>query len=422
VLAPVLFGRADGMRSSECSGPSTPGAARAADGTLWFATTKGFVHTTNLANTPASAEPVVPTLGWSLSEDLNPAHALTGNRVDIEAGQSDVMFLFNAVHLSNPSQIEFRYRLAGYDADWTITHSRVARYRRLPPGKYNFEVQARNSGESWGDTIVSVPVKQRGYFYQTWYFYLSLLIVAAAIAVQFFRQRVQLVKGQIGVVIEERNRIARECHDTLMAGFAAISWQLEATSRIFRDSALVDTPAAQSCELARSMVSHCQAEARRIIWDLRDSEEITNILSRALSRTLGAHESDDSTLITFRVEGEEVPLAPAYVHHLVCIGQEAVSNARRHASPSHIAVHLRYENDSLNLSIRDDGRGFRGDSSKVGHFGIPVMEERARKVGGVLRLQSSHDEGTEVSVNVSFNALQNVNRQRQPYIVPWIGI
>ncbi len=117
-----------------------------------------------------------------------------------------------------------------------------------------------------------------------------------------------------------------------------------------------------------------------------------------------------------------MPLAPAYVHLLVCIGQEAVSNAMRHASPSHIAVHLRYETNSLNLSIRDDGIGFRGDSSKVGHFGIPVMEERARKVGGILRLQSSHDEGTGDFSERLFNALENVGRQQHQYIVPWIGI
>jgi signal transduction histidine kinase len=149
---------------------------------------------------------------------------------------------------------------------------------------------------------------------------------------------------------------------------------------------------------------------------------MTNILSHALSRTLKSQEPGGSPVITFRMEGDEVPLAPAYVHHLVCIGQEAVSNAMRHASPSHIAVHLRYETNSLNLTVRDDGMGFRGDSSKVGHFGIPVMEERARKVGGILRLQSSHDEGTEVSVYVSFNALQKVGKQQHQYIVPWIGI
>jgi ligand-binding sensor domain-containing protein/signal transduction histidine kinase len=422
-LAPVLFGRADGMRSSECSSPSLPASARAADGTLWFATTAGFAHTTDIAAASVAPHPIVPVLGWTLSDDLNPQHSLTGDHVEIEAGQSDVTFLFNAVHLSNPSQIEFRYRLTGYDSDWTTTHARLARYRRLPPGKYRFEVQARHSGQAWDSEVAAIPVKQEGHFYQTWYFYLALLVLAAALAVQFFKQRVQLVKGRIGVVIEERNRIARECHDTLMAGFAAISWQLEATAKIFRDDALVDTPAAKSCDLARSMVAHCQAEARRIIWDLRDTGYMTNILSHALSSTLSAQEPGDSPIVTFRVEGQEVPLAPAYVHHLVCIGQEAVSNAMRHASPSHIAVHLRYEVDSLNLTIRDDGSGFRGDSAKVGHFGIPVMEERARKVGGVLRLQSSHDEGTEVSVIVSFNSLQDVTQQQQQqYIVPWIGI
>jgi ligand-binding sensor domain-containing protein/signal transduction histidine kinase len=421
-LAPVLLGREDGMQSSECSEPSQPGAARTADGALWFATIKGFAHTTGDVNGPDAASSLVPTLGWTFSDDLDPEHIHNGSFIDIEAGQSDVTFLFNAIHLSNPSQIEFRYRLRGYDQDWTTTHARMVRYRGLAPHKYRFEVQARNSGEPWGLSVVSATVRQQGYFYQTWYFYLAVLLLTIALAGQFFRQRVQLVKGQIGVIIEERNRIARECHDTLMAGFAAISWQLEATAKMFRDGDLVDTSAAKSCELARSMVSHCQTEARRIIWDLRDTGDMTNILSHALSRTLKAQEASSSPVITFRVEGEEVPLAPAYVHHLVCIGQEAVSNAMRHAFPSHIAVHLRYEANSLYLTIRDDGRGFRGDSSKVGHFGIPVMEERARKVGGILRLQSSHDEGTEVSVHVSFNALQKISRQQHQYIVPWIGI
>jgi ligand-binding sensor domain-containing protein/signal transduction histidine kinase len=421
-LAPVLFGREDGLQSSECSEPSQPGAALTADGVLWFATIKGFAHTTGETSDPAASNSILPSLSWTFSDDLNPEHIRNGSDVEIAAGQSDVTFLFNAIHLSNPSQIEFRYRLTGYDQDWTTTHARMARYRKLPPGKYTFEVQARNSGGLWGASMASATVRQYGYFYQTWYFYVAVLLLVIALAAQFFRQRVHMVKGQIGVIVEERNRIARECHDTLMAGFAAISWQLEATAKIFRDGALADTAAAKSCELARSMVSHCQAEARRIIWDLRDTGDMTNILSHALSRTLMAQDPGGSPVVTFRVEGDEVPLAPAYVHHLVCIGQEAVSNAMRHASPSHIAVHLRYETNSLNLTVRDDGRGFRGDSSKIGHFGIPVMEERARKVGGIFRLQSSHDEGTEVSVYVSFNALQKISKHQHQYIVPWIGI
>jgi ligand-binding sensor domain-containing protein/signal transduction histidine kinase len=423
-LSTVVFGKGDGMRSSECGGASNPTSTRTADGTLWFATAKGFVHTTDVADKAGSLSPTATITGWTLSNDPSATDSSTGANVDLEAGQPDVIFFFNAGLLSNPAHIEFRYRLTGYDAEWTSTRSHSARYRRLSPGNYRFEVQARNSGEEWLSPIAALPVHQRPHIYQTWYFYLALALLVVAIAVQLFRRRIQMMKGRIGIVLEERNRISRECHDTLMAGFAAISWQLEATAKLFRDSDSASTPAAKSCDLARSMVSHCQAEARRIIWDLRDTEEVTNILSQALSRTLATNHMQEVISTTLDVEGDEVPLAPGCVHHLVCIGQEAVSNAIRHAHPSYITIHLKYESDALNLSIRDDGHGFHASdrsTSRRGHFGIPVMEERARKLGGTLRLQTSADAGTEVTVRVPFNAMQQSVNQ-EPHVIRWIGI
>lgn len=106
-----------------------------------------------------------------------------------------------------------------------------------------------------------------------------------------------------------------------------------------------------------------------------------------------------------------------------CAGQEAVTNAIRHAACSTIHIGLRYESDSLNLSIRDNGCGFQisDPSTRTGHFGIPVMEERARKLGGALRLTSSSGRGTEVAVNVSFQTINQPPNQ-QHYIVPWIGV
>src|SRR6266550_2266539 len=423
-LSTVVFGKGDGMRSSECGGASNPTSTRTADGTLWFATAKGFVHTTDVAEKAGSLSPTATITGWTLSNDPGVTDTISGPHVDLEAGQPDIIFFFNAGLLSNPAHIEFRYRLTGYDAEWTSTRAHSARYRRLSPGKYRFEVQARNSGEEWLSPVAALPVSQRPHIYQTWYFYLALLLLTATIAVQLFRRRVQIMKGHIGIVLEERNRISRECHDTLMAGFAAISWQLEATAKLFRDSDSASTPAAKSCELARSMVSHCQAEARRIIWDLRDAEEVTNVLSQALSRTLATNHMQEVVRTTLDVEGDEVPLAPGCVHHLVCIGQEAVSNAIRHAKPSSIAIHLKYESDALSLSIRDDGRGFYASdrsTSRRGHFGIPVMEERARKLGGTLRLQTSIGAGTEVTVRVSFNAMQQPVNQEH-HVIRWIGI
>lgn len=423
-MSSVVLGRADGMRSSEIGGVSQPASTRMPDGTLWFATTKGFVHTTDVAESAAPSTPIANITGWTLSNDPSAADLATGSRVDLEAGQPDVLFFFNSRLLSNLGHVEFRYRLAGYDSEWTTTRSHVARYRRLPSGKYTFEVQARNSGEDWISPISQLPVRQHPHFYETWYFYLALVILVTVLIAHLIRRRVEHMKGRIGIVLEERNRIARECHDTLMAGFAAVSWQLEATAKLFQDSGTESTPAAKSCALARSMVAHCQAEARRIIWDLRDSDEVTNVLSQALSRTLESNPLRESIETTLDVEGEEVPLAPGCVHHLVCIGQEAVSNAIRHAQPTRIIIHLKYDVDSLSLSIRDDGIGFYASdrqTSRRGHFGIPVMEERARKLGGTLRLQTSIDGGTEVTVKVSFNALNRPINQEH-HVIRWIGI
>jgi ligand-binding sensor domain-containing protein/signal transduction histidine kinase len=426
-LSAVLLGKADGMRSSECGGASKPTSTRLPDGTLWFATTKGFVHTTDVAEKLGTTPPVATITGWTPSIDANTADLVptaSSSPINLEAGHTDILLFFNAKLLSNPGHIEFRYRLAGYDPAWTYTRSRIARYRRLPPGDFRFEVQARGGGEQWSSPVAFIAVRQNPYLYQTWYFYLAIAVIAVALIVHLFRRRVQLMKGRIGIVLEERSRIARECHDTLMAGFAAVSWQLEATAKLFRDSKSESTPPAESCELARSMVAHCQAEARRIIWDLRDTDEVTNILSHALTRTLSANLTQETIETSFDVDGDELPLAPGCVHHLVCIGQEAVSNAIRHAHGSHIMIHLKYESDSLTLSIRDDGRGFQSSdhaTAHSGHFGIPVMEERARKLGGTLRLQTTVGAGTEVIVKVPFNAMLQPASQEH-HVIRWIGI
>jgi signal transduction histidine kinase len=369
--------------------------------------------------------------GWSFSSEIDPATMLTGGSVSLDPGLPEIIFFFdvapNASEAPDASlasgPLEFRYRLDDYDADWTITQGLNAHYRRLTPGHYQFEVQAHIKGTPWPATMAALPVHQQPFFYQTWYFYLLLLLGMVALAAQMLTQRDQLLKGQMGMVLEERNRIASDCHDTLMAGFAAISWQLEATAKLFRESNASDTPAANSCELARSMVSHCQAEARRIIWDLRDPDEVTNILSQALSRAITAHRLRESVETTFDVDGDEISIAPGAVHHLVCIGQEAVTNAIRHADASSIHIGLRYDIDSLSLSIRDNGHGFHVSSPtpRTGHFGIAVMEERARKLGGTLRLNSSSDAGTEVIVTVSFESI-NLPGNLQQHVVPWIGV
>jgi len=270
----------------------------------------------------------------------------------------------------------------------------------------------------------SLGYEEPPHLYQSWYLYLTLALVVVAFPVRHYRRRLRLTEGHLSILLEERNRIARECHDTLMAGFAAISWQLEATSKLFRDDALDATPAAKSCELARSMVFHSQAEARRILCDLRDTEEVTKLLSKALARVLDGNHLRQAVPTTLNVEGDELSLAADCVHHLVCIGQEAVTNAIRHGGPTHISVHLKYESDALSLSIHDNGGGFHAadrSAPRDGHFGIPVMEERTRKLGGAFRLQTMIGVGTEVTVRVPFRALR-VPVKYEHHMMRWSSI
>ncbi|MGB9291248.1 MAG: two-component regulator propeller domain-containing protein [Terracidiphilus sp.] len=397
-----LLGKCDGARSIDFGGPSQPAATLAKDGSSWFATARGFVHTATTS--PQTESPPLTARIESVTidgTDLN----LMGD-LNLPPGLNELAIHFTAKQLADPNHLEFRYKLDGYDRDWSVTSGRAVHYKRLPPGRYRFLVKARDAGTVWPSQAAELAVRQRPFFYQTIWFYAILAAAFCLLAIQFLRWRITRMKGALGLILEERNRIAREWHDTLMAGFAAISWQLESTVRLLRENNNGDeNPATNSCELARSMVSHCQAEARRIIWDLRDGDEPADTLSLALERTLASMRTTRNVETHLEVVGNEVPLAPGSVHQLVCIGQEAVTNALRHADPNRIDILLHYQLGALMLSVKDDGCGFRLETTSEalkGHFGIPVMEERARKLGGTLKVETAMGRGTEIVVSVPF--------------------
>jgi ligand-binding sensor domain-containing protein/signal transduction histidine kinase len=388
----LLLGRNDGMRSSECGGMSQPPATQTKDGALWFVTAKGFVHT-NGSPIPAFP-PVEPYVSGVAIENSSTG---ASDHVVLSPGAGTLEVKFDAIRLANPSQLQFRYKLDGYDRDWTITSSRRALYQHLPPGDYRFAVGAHDAGQVWNDRFTELAVVQKPFFYQAAWFYVLVLFSLGVLVMLVFRWRVARVKGRLKLLMEERNRIAREWHDTLMAGFAAISWQLEATQAGIGDSGQTTS----SLDLARNMVRHCQTEARRIIWDMHDGPEPVGPLSQALTRALDGMTARLQVKTQLRVIGEERILWPLAVHHLTCICQEAVTNAARHGSPRNIQIVLEYLPTVMTLSVKDDGRGFQlSDASLPGHFGLSVMEERAKKTGGTFQIRSSPEVGTEVLVRV----------------------
>jgi signal transduction histidine kinase len=195
----------------------------------------------------------------------------------------------------------------------------------------------------------------------------------------------------------ERNRIAREWHDTRLAGFSAISWQLDSTLKRMRTN---PDSAAETIEVARNMVHHYRAEARRVIWDLRSVEPAMESLATAIDRSLNDLLRSHEVSHNIEVSGRIRPLPPDLAQNLLRICQEASANAMSHGAPSRIDVRLTYDAESISVAVQDDGRGFDPALVPRSHFGIEIMRERARRFGGELSLESAPGHGCRVLAQV----------------------
>jgi len=204
--------------------------------------------------------------------------------------------------------------------------------------------------------------------------------------------------------VAERNRIAYEWHDTLLAGFSAISWQLDEAKSCQRKGDAAN--AAQAIELARDMVTHYRSEARLIIADLlyeeSDTNDLVSLIRQEVPRVIGR----EAVELRVTSKGETALLPPDITRQMLRVCQEAAANAARHAQAAviHISVEFRSERHLIAVSIADDGCGFSPDLDKPGHFGLEIMKQRARHLGGELFIDSAAGRGTTVSIVVPYRA------------------
>lgn len=236
---------------------------------------------------------------------------------------------------------------------------------------------------------------------------ITLLVALGAIGwVVTLRRRVGMQTAEIQrkaereAILEERSRIAREFHDTLEQELAGVLLQVQAA----RQHILPALPSASNVlEVAESMLRHTQSEARSSIWDLRARALENGSLESAL-RTMAGYSGDGLPVtISVAVEGEPCPLPGRLQHHFLRIGQEATTNAIKHAKAGNIRLTLHYTDESIRLSVEDDGTGFdMGENpSRPGHFGFLGMRERAEKIGGRFVVSSSAGTGTRIEVTVA---------------------
>jgi signal transduction histidine kinase len=235
---------------------------------------------------------------------------------------------------------------------------------------------------------------------------MTLILLGAMLWVRTLRQRVEAQtkiiheKVQREATLEERTRIARELHDTLEQALAGISLQLKGLTAMWMSA---PAEARRIIDMARSMVRHGQDEARRTVCNLRQLAFEDLDLPTAFSQMAGQMSDGSQRSVEVRIVGTPAALPTKLESHLLRIGQEATTNALKHAGALHIRLELRYDQNSVQLAVSDDGCGFDARSaapSDAGHFGLLGMRERAEKIGGRLKITSDAGTGTVVEVLV----------------------
>jgi signal transduction histidine kinase len=209
------------------------------------------------------------------------------------------------------------------------------------------------------------------------------------------RKRAQNALRQLAVV-EERNRIAREIHDTLAQAFTGILVQLEAAQDVLRtDKRAANSHIVRARRLARKSLS----EARRSVSELRPRQLEKGGLPAAIKR-LAAEARNGGASIQCVIQGKPRAIPSEIEKNLLRISQEGVTNIVRHAKASNAKVELTFAERSIQLVIQDDGRGFNPKLTRDG-FGLLGMRERAKQIGATFTVRSRLNMGTKVLLDVS---------------------
>ena len=373
-----------------------PEVSRAPDGKLWFANENilQVVDPEHLDGNPIAPPVVVEQIiadrkKYAVSEKLQ-----------LPARTRDIEIDYTGLSLVVPEKVSFRYKLEGRDADWQDPENRRrAFYSDLPPGNYLFHVIASNNDGVWNDQGATAQFTILPAFFQTTWFRASSVLAGIGVLWLLYALRVRRlatsIQARFDDRLEERVRIARDLHDTLLQGIFSASIHFNvANNRLPADS-----PAKPSVQRGVDLLAQVSKEGRNTLLALRTPASSQSDLEEALSRLRDEFALPAS--VDFRVvtEGEAEILRPLIRDEVYLIAREAVINAFRHSKASAIQVKVGYVSRNLRVSVRDNGCGIDEQLLKAGregHWGLANMRERAERIGGRLKVSSRANAGTVV--------------------------
>ena len=400
------YGQADGLESTEGVKRSRSVVSDSA-GRIWFSLSSGL----SVVNPSQVTDNSVPALSniETITADNNTANLEASVR--IPPSPRRITFEYTGLSLAMPARVRFRYFLEDFDSSWSQpVAAREAVYTNLGPGSYRFRLVASNREGLWNGPEAAIRFEVEPTVWQTWWFRTisAALILLLACCAYLYRLR-QLAKEfniRLEERISERTRIARDLHDTLLQSFHGLLFRLQAARNLFPGR---PAEAIQVLDGAITKAEQAIAEGRNAIQDLRPAPVAQNDLAHLLTvvgqEIAGSQDTGrDSPNFSVTVEGARQTLSPILQDEVYRIACEVIGNAFRHANASQIEAEIRYDDASLRLRIRDDGKGtdpkVLKEGARAGHWGLPGIRERAKQIGARLEFWSKGGAGTEVELTV----------------------
>jgi signal transduction histidine kinase/ligand-binding sensor domain-containing protein len=412
----VKYENAQGMPSGYVGpDPDYPGAGavRGNDGRLWFASKNGVlaVNTEGLLITEPPSVVIESVL-----LDQEAATNLFGSpqeTINVPAGTRNLEIHYDALTYVAPSSVVYKYRLRGLDPDWVnADNNRVARFSRLPPGNYEFQVRASNAEGVWNEVGASVRFTQEPFFYQTRGFvwlccflglFAALLLTAVsaaaahAISTRRIRRRLALLEAQ-QAMDRERARIARDIHDDVGSTLTEIVLLSELASREPAQTFQPDGHLAGIRSAARDITRRLD----EIVWAVNPRNDTLDALVSYISKFI----MDNTRTAGLRCHLDLPQTLPAWPissttrHNIFLACKEAVHNAIKHAGASQLQLQLIFDKESFLIQISDNGVGLPAPLPKPEGDGLLNLQERLATLGGICYFSSVPGQGTIVSFRV----------------------
>lgn len=419
----------DGLQSNEFNGKA---CLKNYSGEMFFGGIDGFnaFFPENIRDNPTPPPVVLKSFMYGDEQAELGKAGDSLSKVTLKWPENSFEFEYAALSYAQPEKNQYAYYLEGFEETWNeVGTRRNGQYTNLPGGTYTLRVKGSNNDGVWNETGTMVKITVVPAYWETWLFRGAMLLLLVGSAIGGFRLRIRNLKSRSlelesqvelrttelmkieqdlkksemeKAIAEERNRLARDLHDSVTQSIYSLTLLAEAGQRMIKSGDLQQVESNNS--RLREIAQQALQEMRLLVYELRPQVLHGGGLVDALEKRLEAVERRAGIDARLVVDGE-LEISEEQEMELLHISQEALNNALKHSRASEVVLSLCVDEDNLRLEVKDNGQGFDQQIARgKGGMGLTNMAERVEKMGGKLTIQSRPDRGTIIRVIVPINS------------------